>query len=230
MRALRAFFPAVLFLAAANGAGAADMCGPAGAAALIASDPVNFRDAYYDFDVRARAFIGAFDPEDAARLEGETRAARYGFLHEGAEDLLARLAVLLPMSAGEGEKSPAAFLEEQLYAGEVWDQSDDPKEIQRIAFARELLAVAPDAGRKAGQFVVHLDMARSLIAAHAAGEESETDRGALVQLAPALEKSYKEGFRPVVKEAVFASKPARLDARLAARIEAMCEARRAEGQ
>lgn len=230
MRHARAFFAAFVLLAVSPVARAAEMCGEEGAAAFIAADPVNFKDLYYDFDVRARAFIGSFDPEDLEETDAEKRAGSYRFLHERADDLAVRLARLLPMSEGEGEKSPMAFLEEQLYAGTVWDRYDDPAESQRVAFAREMLAVAPDAGRKAGQFVVHLDMARTLLAEGAAGDESETGRGALVQLAPALEKSYKEGFRPVAKKAAFAAEPAPLDARLAAQIDAMCEERRAAEQ
>lgn len=222
---------ALSMLAAATAARAdkaAEMCGEDGAAAFIASDPVNFKDAYYDFDKHALAFIGSFNPEDFEDMEEPRRAERYRFLYERAEGLVVRLARLLPLSQGEGEKSPIALLEERLYAGAIWDMSDDPQEVQRTAFARELIAVAPDAGRKAGKFVVHLDMTRNLLAEGAAGKISEAGPGALIQLAPAIAESYKEGFRPTVKEAVFGSKPASLDARLAAQIEAMCDARNLE--
>ncbi len=230
MRKIRSILAGAALSVFATCANAAEMCGAEGAAAFIAGEPVNFKDAYYDFDVHARAFIGSFDPKDMQNMNAVARAERYRFLHQRAEDLVARLENLLPMSAGEGEKSPIALLIEQLYAGEMWDMSDDPREIQRTAFARELLAVAPDAGAKAGQFVVHLDMARNLLAEGAAGQAGETGPDALVQLAPALEKSYKEGFRPIIKKAVFAAAPARLDARLAVQIEAMCDARKLEEQ
>ena len=189
-----------------------------------------FKDSYYDLDVRFLAFIGtaAKRAETAAAMKDENeRLESYAFLHEQVTDLIPRMGRLLPRMERPLDLAPMI---EQMLKNEIWDpQGDHHTEYLRVALAREMLAVptgtARDPGPRIAAFLTYFSVVEDLLLTLKSGDGDEKDVEALEANLAALKLGWRDGFRPIAKQAIFGDTASSLDGRLAFKVKQICETR-----
>ncbi|MEQ8177126.1 MAG: hypothetical protein RIC52_04080 [Amphiplicatus sp.] len=187
-----------------------------------------FKDGYYDLDKHFRAFSGTAESRvgaAAATADDEARAESFAFLHAQVAGLIPRLGRLLPRVERSLDLAPMA---EQLRKGEIRNpRGDHHTEYLRVAFAREMLKAPARAAKNPGATLADfLDsfaaVENQLLALKNGGEE---DAEALRRNIRSLGASYRDGFRPIAKHAIFAPYANSLQGRLAFGVKQICEAR-----
>ena len=207
-----------------------DACGDDGQWVRKAAVFAYFKDSYYDLDKHFLAFTGtaARRAETAAAMTDEAkRLETYVFLHEQVTDLIPRMGRLLPRMERPLDLAPMI---EQMLKNEIWDpQGDHHTEFLRVALAREMLAVpapvARDPGPRIAAFLTYFSVVEDLLLTLKSGDGDEKDVEVLEANLAALKLGWRDGFRPIAKQAIFGDTASSLDGRLAFKVKEICETR-----
>lgn len=191
----------------------------------------HFKTAYAGFDAHMLAFNSRLQTgvDTALRLTYPEGMKRYAALYAYAEEAVGRLGKLMPLETDETGALSMAGLADQIYEDAIRDPGDgDDRVLLRAALAREILAAAPDAGRRTLDFLTVLDMTRRLLEEKSQGRMPTTQQtlAALRDAGEALDETYRVDFRPLLQKTVADPDTDDLEARLASRLARLCTARR----
>lgn len=190
------------------------------------------KDAYYDLDVRFRAFTGMAGQQlitAAASKDMDTRITHYTFLYHQLSDLIPRLGRLLPRMARPLDVPP---LIAQMLTSDVWlPRGDHHTEYLRIALARDLLEqtsnVNGDPGFRLAAFLTYFSVVEQMLLTLKTDSGSEDQVAILQANLTALQLSWRHDVRPLLNNSILARSPTEFNQGINVQLAAICRAHKA---